>query len=152
MYAITIWQPWASLIAYQCKPYEFRKWPAYRRVINQRIAIHAGARPARRNEVQDLLIRLRTDGGEGTGLLVEESIDFLERISTRLASLPLSAIVCTANMASSKLAKDIFESQVSDSDRIDHHMWAWPLGAVQRLEPPQPATGKQGFWEWSGAS
>ena len=148
MRAITIYQPWASLITEECKPYEFRKWPAYRRFVNQRIAIHASARRVDVNEVKDLLYRLKTDGGQGTALVVDRSIELLERILTRPSSLPLGAIVCTANLGAPKLAKDLFGDGVADSDRIDQHVWAWPLTDVRRIEPPQPATGKQGFWEW----
>jgi hypothetical protein len=35
-----------------------------------------------------------------------------------------------------------------DSDRIDHHKFAWPLRDVQPFEPPVPARGSQGFWNW----
>jgi len=33
MKALTIWQPWASLIMAGYKPYEFRGWPAYGYVV-----------------------------------------------------------------------------------------------------------------------
>jgi hypothetical protein len=49
--AITIWQPWATLIAIGAKPFEFRSWPVPARLIGQRIAVHAGARPVRCKEV-----------------------------------------------------------------------------------------------------
>lgn len=50
MLGLTIWQPWASLIAEGVKPVENRTWPTEDRVaqrarlIGQRIAIHAGKR------------------------------------------------------------------------------------------------------------
>lgn len=34
--AITIWQPWATLIAEGAKPFEFRSWPAAPRLIGKR--------------------------------------------------------------------------------------------------------------------
>lgn len=49
MYALTIWQPWASLIAAGCKPYEWRGWRVPRNMIGRRIGIHAGARRVHRN-------------------------------------------------------------------------------------------------------
>jgi hypothetical protein len=42
--ALTIWQPWATLVIADCKPYEFRTWPAPRHLWGKRIAIHAAAR------------------------------------------------------------------------------------------------------------
>src|SRR3546814_20644641 len=44
MKALTIWQPWASLIIAGAKPYEFRGWRAPRSLIGQRIIIHASAK------------------------------------------------------------------------------------------------------------
>jgi hypothetical protein len=44
-HALTVWQPWASLIIKDFKPYEFRGWPAPRSLVGRRLAIHTGARP-----------------------------------------------------------------------------------------------------------
>ena len=44
MYAITLHQPWASLIALGIKTVETRSWPAPARLMGQTIAIHAGKR------------------------------------------------------------------------------------------------------------
>ena len=44
MYAITLHQPWASLIALGIKTVETRSWPAPDRLMGQTIAIHAGKR------------------------------------------------------------------------------------------------------------
>ena len=41
MKAISLWQPWASLIAIGAKSIETRSWPAPRALIGDRIAIHA---------------------------------------------------------------------------------------------------------------
>lgn len=41
MKAISLWQPWASLIACGAKPYETRSWAPPRSMIGQPIAIHA---------------------------------------------------------------------------------------------------------------
>ncbi len=47
MYAITLHQPWASLIALGVKTVETRSWPAPERLVGQAIAIHAGKRVIR---------------------------------------------------------------------------------------------------------
>ena len=47
MRALTIWQPWASLIAEGVKTIETRSWPAPESVIGDRIAIHAAKRKPR---------------------------------------------------------------------------------------------------------
>jgi hypothetical protein len=41
MKAISLWQPWASLIAAGLKPYETRNWAPAPSMIGQTIAIHA---------------------------------------------------------------------------------------------------------------
>lgn len=148
MKALTIWQPWATLIAEGLKPYEFRGWPAPASLVGQRIAIHAGARPVKRPEVRLLLMQLRRDGGFGTGLSVAGSIDLLDRVFMGL-SLPHSAIVCTAIMGKPIRAADI-PGQEGDSDRIDHSKWGWQLSDIHRMQPPVPATGAQGFWNFNG--
>ena len=48
VYAITLHQPWASLIALGLKTVETRSWPAPARLVGQRIAVHAGKRLVRR--------------------------------------------------------------------------------------------------------
>lgn len=153
MKALTIWQPWASMIALGLKPYEFRGWPAPKWVQGQRIAIHAGARLVRRTEVDAILAMLRAEkAGRGpcTTLKVDETIAFLEHvIAEHTMGLPLSAIVGSAVLGVPRRAKDLAEHR-ADSDRVDHTKWAWPMLDVQRALPPRPATGAQGFWDWRG--
>ena len=48
VYAITLHQPWASLIALGIKTVETRSWPAPARLVGQRIAVHAGKPLVRR--------------------------------------------------------------------------------------------------------
>lgn len=63
MKALTVWQPWASLIIVGAKPYEFRGWRFPQSLLGQRIVIHAAARKIRSGEIGDLLDDAR-DGGE----------------------------------------------------------------------------------------
>lgn len=148
---LTIWQPWASLIAAGAKPYEWRGWKAPDRLIGQRIAIHAGARKVKREEIADLLLQLRAEGEEGTSLIVDKAMPLLERWHTSLGMLPLSSVLCTAILgrpitAAAYAARN--GSAVADSDRIDHTKWGWPLVDIEQVEPFVPAKGAQGFWHW----
>lgn len=52
MKALTIWQPWASLIAYGYKAYEFRGWLPPKHMWGTRIAIHASARKPKLKEIR----------------------------------------------------------------------------------------------------
>jgi hypothetical protein len=90
MKAITIWQPWASLILIGAKPYEFRASPYTKYIdppkVGERIALQAGARPVRRSEVEDLIARLEPDDPEINPCLVRAiALPFLKRV---LAGLP----------------------------------------------------------------
>ena len=61
MKALTLHQPWASLIAEGPKTVETRSWSAPAWVIGQRIAIHAGKRQIRiSNEYDQAMIRLKS--------------------------------------------------------------------------------------------
>lgn len=154
MKALTIWQPWASLIIAGAKPYEFRSWPAPRGVIGQRIAIHAGARPAKKGEIADLIARLR--GPEPwTTALRPEALELLERAHTAPGSLVLSCVLGTAVLGQPVLGANVvpeFGGQVNDSDRHEHSNWAWPLTDIQRFDEPVPAAGAQGVWIWRDAA
>lgn len=153
MFAITIWQPWASLIAAGAKPYEWRGWEAPRRLIGQRIAIHAGARKVRREEIAELLLDIRHEGSAGTSLDVAIAVPLLERWHVSPGALPLSSVVCTAVLGQ-PVAAAAYARQTrqvaADSDRIDHTKWGWPLTDIQAVEPMAPAKGAQGFWMWRG--
>ena len=148
MPALTIWQPWASLIAAGAKPYEFRRWAAPFWVRGRRIAIHAGARKMVRDELQDLLLRCQRAGRTvpGTSLVRELALPIIEAALTTPGRLPLASILCTAVLGAPFQASRLAEP--GDSDRVDHEVWAWPLSAIERVEPYVPARGAQGFWWW----
>ena len=64
MYAITLHQPWASLITLGVKTVETRAWPAPARLVGQTVAIHAGKRVVRKSGVtveNELRARLGED-------------------------------------------------------------------------------------------
>lgn len=151
--AITIWQPWATLIVMDAKPYEFRGWAAPAKFRGKRIGIHAGARPVKRSEVADLLLRLRSAEAWTTCLRPEIALPILEKVHTTPQVLPLSHMLGTAVLGAPIRADEIvgeFGGVLNDSDRDLHSNWAWPLGEIQPLEPPVPARGAQGFWNWAG--
>lgn len=56
MRALTLWQPWASLIALGVKTIETRSWKAPDALIGQRIAIHAAKRPAKFDDMKRLIM------------------------------------------------------------------------------------------------
>jgi hypothetical protein len=146
--AITVWNPWASLIAAGAKPYEWRGWRPPGRFIGQRIAIHAGTRRVKRDEISELIYDCRS--GRETSLVVALALPLLERWHTSPGSLPLSSVLCTAVLGEPINAPDYAASIGMDSNRVDHTKFGWPLTEIEVVEPFVPARGRQGFWYWSG--
>jgi hypothetical protein len=147
MKALTVYQPWASLIIAGAKPYEFRKWDFASRMpqlIGQRVVIHASSRLIKLSEVRDIMGRL--ESGE-TGLLVDIARPIVERALAEPHVFPLSAGLGTVIMRQPISAVELFGG-VFDSDRLDHTKFGWPLTDIVKFEPPAPARGHQGFWNW----
>lgn len=146
MKALTIYQPWASLIMAGAKPVEWRGWACPRWIVGQRIAIHASARAAKPDELADILARI--DCAE-TSLIAEIARPLLDKNHTR--NWPLSSVLGTAIIGRPIPAIDWVRAHSPgflDSDRVDHSKFAWPLTEIERFEPPIPARGAQGFWNW----
>lgn len=147
-HALTIWQPWASLILAGAKPVEWRGWPFPERLIGTRIAIHAGARPVKRGEIKELLLDLHFHGQAGTSLIPTIAIPLLERWHTSPGVLPLSTVLCTAILGRPIAAGDYARARGIDSNRIDHAKYGWPLTDIEPVIPMVPYKGAQGFWVW----
>ena len=170
MKALTIRQPWASLIALGVKHIETRSWRASQSLIGQTIAIHAGKwQPEPGNEY-------------GTGWWWHDDCGdpiIVEQNPTNgwnQAPAPLGAIVATATLADCLPMVEMNGDDERDGTcvvlngtkaHIDHEgefrltdiadqlpygdfqpgRWAWMLTNVQPCDPV-PAKGKQGLWEW----
>jgi hypothetical protein len=154
MRALTVWQPWASLIMVEAKPWEFRgrSFEAYANApaVGERIVLHAGARPVKPAEVEDLLIRLGT-AGDMTGLVVDKARELLERVRAayKYRLLPLACALGTVELGTPRNAGQIFTGiRTEDSDRGSFN-WAWPMLNVQPFAEPIPMRGAQGFFNCS---
>lgn len=86
MKAVSLWQPWASLIACGAKTVETRSWPAPRTVVGQRIAIHAAKRTSELTMTREPLFR-------------DALRDHRDRVRLVGGELPLGFIVATAVLA-----------------------------------------------------
>ncbi len=152
--ALTLWQPWATLVVAGVKPFEFRRWPAPKWIWHERIAIHAGARSVKRREIDDLIASIRLEGGWGTALVPEPALEILLRMQDHPELVPTSAVLGTAVLgrpvpADEAVVEAYDASFRGDSDRIDHSVFGWPMTEIRRFEPPIEARGAQGFWWWS---
>jgi hypothetical protein len=130
IYAITLWQPWASLIAIGVKPYETRSWRPPKWLIGKRIAIHAAARPIRSSDIEDIDFCLAITAHCGPGWR---------------KGLPFGAVICTAILAhcapTENVPEDLFGNYAPGR-------WAWKLDDISPVDPPVLTKGAQGFWRW----
>lgn len=149
MKALTVWQPWASLIAAGHKPYEFRGWPPPKSIIGERIAIHAGARKVKKSEVASLIRGLAEAlHPSQRPALAEGAFSYL--CAVPIANYPLKAIVCTAvvgepvrgDEAARRLGIPV---ATNDSDREGTFNWGWPMLDIKKV-PGIPCRGAQGLW------
>lgn len=151
MKALTVYQPWATLIMEGLKPFEFRGWdfstkPALAKLAGQRIVIHASVRPMKRAELADMQERLVSEPGS-TGLVVAGSLDILDKIWRDLSLLPLGAALGTVIVGKPIRATEIRHGTV-DSDRADHQVFGWPVSEPVYFQPPRPMRGFQQFWSY----
>lgn len=152
MKGLTLWQPWASLIAVGAKTFETRSWTTgYRGPI----AIHAAKRFP--GDAQDLVYRepFREHlekylyGVAGTGP------SFYSIMAMKL--LPLGAIVAVADLTkvhstgfigcrmTALLGRERAQLESAFGDWTDGR-FAWEMANVRPLAKPIPCSGAQGLW------
>lgn len=154
MKAISLWQPYPTLVMCGAKPYETRTRAAPAALIGHRIAIHAAGRKP--SVAGDLL----------------KSIEYCLKIHRRpaIAQLPRGCIIGTAVIAGAyrcgqqvigrdgpmvEIVQTIPESApIAGFIRIDDYgdysagRWAWRLVDIQEYPYPIPVRGRQGWWNW----
>ncbi len=135
MKALTIWQPWASLIVDGWKPHEFRGWAAPASIVGQRIGVHAAKRPIKAGELRDIMDYACSPQGQADGIDVA-CMDLLERVWRREVELPMSAVLGTATLGTPKVVQE----------NVVGLRYAWPMLAVEKWAEPVPMKGSQGFW------
>lgn len=152
MKAITIRQPWASLVLIGAKPFEFRAWRPSRSIIGQRIAIHASARKVKLWEISWLLHRVQDTSEVFPCLHREIAEPALEKMLVDPGILPQSHVLCTAVLGEPKrgdeCAREFGRAFGNDSDRAGTFDWGWPLTEIEPVVPPERARGQQRFWTW----
>lgn len=139
MRAISIWNPFSTLIVKGHKVFETRSWAPSRSVIGQRIAI-ASTRvinPAQRAHFNDEAFR---ENYERLGLPED------------LKDLPHGYVLGTAIVDSVELMTEELLSEVSEEEKT-YGWWelgnyAWRMTDPIELENPIPVRGMQGLYEW----
>jgi activating signal cointegrator 1 len=139
MKALTLTQPWATLVAIGAKRIETRSW---RTSYTGPLAIHAAkGYPKWAKDIS--YSRLFVDVFLSCGLSYRD-----------ITRLPTGVVVATCELANCASITNRFVFRAEDGaherDFGDYTpgRYAWILGNVKALPEPIPATGAQGLWEW----
>lgn len=136
MKAITLHQPWASLIVCSAKLIETRSWQPSKDLIGQRIAIHAGKQIVHISDhmYPDYNIAVRARLGP----------DWADK-------LPTGAIVAIATLTKARQITNTTDLPTGDEllfGEYGYLRWMWFLSDVRVIEPPIATRGYQGLWNW----
>lgn len=137
MKALTLWQPWATLIAIGAKTIETRSWGTdYRGPL----AIHAAKRPMRDGEITATMTRALALAGYES-----------------LTELPMGAVVCVCDLievfptAQLELPAPVEQIGVPDSEYdfgdLSPGRFGWRLANVRALAPPVRCPGARNLWD-----
>ena len=164
MKALTIWQPWASLIAGGAKQYETRSWATQYR---GPIAIHAAARYIRKWDLPADLAKVA-------------DVEMEAGRCPKWGAMPFGSVIATAELVSAwriayNVKMDVEEARkypiIGERMAEDKHetvsydyfvpskkeaalgdwtpgRYAWKLANVKILQSPIPVKGKQGLWNF----
>lgn len=175
MKAISLWQPWASLIACGVKPYETRDWAPPRGLIGQPIAIHAAKKidKSAAEFAEELVYGQHQPGGfelsDQLAKVIEEVPDEMCGLFGK-AVMPIGCVVAIARLdaafqlgekadgtavpaaqvvkrMTSRPMPECFTVRYDDFGDYHSGRWAWLLRDVKPLMPPIPMKGAQGFFE-----
>ena len=143
--AISLWQPWATLVALGLKHYETRHWRCPERFIGCDVAIHSAKRwnSAMADFCRDPAI---------TAALSQAGFE-RRTYGKKCPSyrLPLGQIVAVVRFGVCLPTTDVypqpFEKLVGD---YRPGRFAWPINSVRRLLNPIDEVGRQGFWRING--
>ena len=151
VYAITLHQPWASLIALGLKTVETRSWPAPARLVGQRIAVHAGKRLVRQPG-EAIERELWARWGEHWPVNIPTGAVVATAVLTDMARVshidPSSGQAVHDNSTEIGCAAGRRRTPIDPWGDFSPGRWLWFLDDVEALPKPIPAIGRQSFWRW----
>ncbi len=149
MKAITLTQPFATLVAIGAKRMETRSWHPPDRFVGERIAIHAGKGLGPVGGMRGLRRLIGREPFHCTlaqGLGVGEMRPIIDIID----ALPRGAIVATAMLGpplhTASINLDYLSAQEDAFGDFTGGRFAWPLRDVLALPKPLEWSGSQGFF------
>lgn len=152
--ALTLYEPWASLVVAGAKPFEFRGHRPPSTIIGERIVIHASRQPIDRQEVRAMLNtlerKINPDAAE-LCLVADKAIPVLRHFLNPHEVQPYGCGLGTAIGGEGRngleIANTEFGAGLVDVGELNAN-WGWPLTDVIKWAEPVPARGYQGIWFW----
>lgn len=150
MKALSLWQPWATLIAIGAKQYETRSWStAYR----GSLVIHAAKRPDEAKALEMAIYRL--SGHWAQTPLEHYAIEALyafhgEPVGAFIPKLPLGAALCVVDLVDVVRVERVvctLSAQEMAFGNYSAGRFAWKLANVRRFDKPIPLAGRQGLFD-----
>lgn len=131
MKALTLWQPWASLIAQGNKKFETRSWATYYR---GPLLIHAAKRIPRKGDANQQIVTALKDSG-----------------IKQIGDLPFGAAICTVYLLNIFRVEDVLDrGWISPEERdfgdYSPGRFAWQFVNLCPMPTPIPMIGRQGLW------
>ena len=147
MKAITLWQPWASLIAAGAKTIETRTWSPPHSLIGQPLAIHAAMTLVEPTYFPELV----------AAAVARALGDHWQR------SIPTGAVLAVVTLAAAEQVDSKasnappYNPQARNADENNENLfgdytpgrWMWQLHLIEKFNPPLPAKGRQGLWNFA---
>lgn len=158
MKAITIKQPWASLIVEGTKDVENRSWKCPEKYIGQRVLIHAGMTNVRKDWMYKQPIRKYwEDLASLAGISNNEMRDAMCKTYPQILGAIIGSVQivdCVINHKSIWAEKTIdCNSGCPDIEKCPigecpHKIYNWVLENPTKFDTPIPCKGKLRFWEY----
>lgn len=134
MKILTLWQPWATLMAIEAKTFETRHWPTKYR---GPLGIHAGAMV------------------DKEAILIPEIQAALGAAGyTKVEELPTKAVLCVVDVLACYSTNENHHPDIMariERERAfgnySYDRFAWATQMVKRFKMPIPARGAQGLFE-----
>ncbi|BFH15862.1 ASCH domain-containing protein [Paenibacillus melissococcoides] len=147
MKAITIIQPWATLIALGAKQFETRSWATKHR---GDLAIHAGKQIDREAcEQEPFRSVLARHGYTADNLPTGAVVAVCRIVDCWEVSRCLRGDVVLEKDGGNTMREDPIGKQEEAFGWYDDGRYAWDLIQIRQLPKPIPAKGQQGLWNWS---
>lgn len=139
--ALSLWQPWAQLVAVGAKRYETRSWPTAHRGW---LAIHASSHWTRDTAALCGQIPFKLHCADLTRL----DTCLIVAVVQVVDCLPAAQVRAQLTTEGLKPDPDVCEPALEELEFGDYTAgrWAWQLSAPLRLRRPITASGRQGFW------